>query len=141
MSLSHVPSVSQECPGHGESKRVPVSLPLQGGHGGHGSTVEFPNSECVPTPKAFLGAACRTDRTRAIKSRYLTNSKRYFIHGGSNLLAYTKSVRHFGHQLGRLSRLPRWKGRIEKIPKRIGGRIKNDQVNFWRITPLRTNAD
>lgn len=57
------------------------------------------------------------------------------------LSGYTKSPRHLGHQLSRLSRLPRWKGRIEKRPRRIGGREMNQQVNFWRITPLRSNAE
>ena len=58
-----------------------------------------------------------------------------------NISAYSTSVRHFGHQLSRLSKLPRWKGRIEKIPRRIGDRSKNQLVNYWRLTALRSNAD
>jgi len=53
----------------------------------------------------------------------------------SHVRLFTKSARHFGHQLSRLSRLPQWTGRIEKVTRRVGGRIKNEPVNFWRITP------
>ena len=58
-----------------------------------------------------------------------------------SISAYSRSVRHFGHQLSRLSKLPRWKERIVKVPVRVGGRVKNELVNFWKITPLRSNAE
>ncbi|MEI6071347.1 MAG: hypothetical protein WCS31_06120 [Verrucomicrobiae bacterium] len=54
---------------------------------------------------------------------------------------FTKSARHFGHQLSRLSRLPQWAGRIERVTRRVGGRIRNEPVNFWRISCLRSNAE
>lgn len=62
----------------------------------------------------------------------------------SRVRQYVKSVRHLGHELGRLSRHPIWRDRIKKGEIRVGGRIKNDSVNVWTIQPktaLRTNAD
>lgn len=55
--------------------------------------------------------------------------------GESRVRMFTKSARHFGFQLSRLSRLPLWKGRIERTTIRVGGRIKNEPVNSWQISP------
>lgn len=55
MSVSRVPSVSQACPKHGESKRVPVSHPLRGDTE---DTVQIGGSqgvECVPTKNLISG--------------------------------------------------------------------------------------
>lgn len=55
MSVSRVPSVSQACPKHGESKRVPVSHPLRGDTE---DTVQIGVSqgvECVPTKSMISG--------------------------------------------------------------------------------------
>ena len=49
MSVSRVPSVSEACPKHGESKRVPVSLPLRGDTEDTVQIGVSRGAECVPT--------------------------------------------------------------------------------------------
>lgn len=59
----------------------------------------------------------------------------------SRVRMFTQSVRHFGFQLGRIAKLPHWKGRINKDPVRIGGRTVNRKVNSWQILPQNPSAD
>ena len=47
----------------------------------------------------------------------------------SRIRQYTKSARHFGHQISRLKSLPGWDARIFKVTVRIGGRERNQPVN------------
>ncbi|MEI6246329.1 MAG: hypothetical protein WCQ64_14950 [Acidobacteriota bacterium] len=75
------------------------------------------------------------------RSADLLESLSNFTGGPGKIRMFTQSARHLGHQLSRLSRLPQWQGRIEKITKREGGRIRNQAVNYWRLSPLRTNAE
>ena len=54
--------------------------------------------------------------------------------GENRVRQFTKSARHFGHQLSRLKNLPGWGDRVSASPVRIGGRERNQRVNRWEIT-------
>lgn len=42
-------------------------------------------------------------------------------------------VSHLGHQLARLARTPDWRGRLEKVEFRVGGRLNNRLRRGWHI--------
>ena len=54
--------------------------------------------------------------------------------GERRILFYSKSARHFGHQLSRLKDLRGWRERISRDTRRIGGRDRNQRQTVWKIS-------